>query len=183
MDTASQLRGNTMKRTIWPAVYLAGVVAANVLTQRFGLIPIGFGLVATAGTYAAAIVLISRNFSQDAIGRRGVLIVMGVGIALSWVLASPALAIASAAAFGLSETADMAIYTPLRSRGKARAVAIASSVGAVVDTVAFLWIAGFPILTALPGQLLIKISMAILAALILRGARAVLRQPIHAEST
>lgn len=159
--------------------YVVGVVAANVLTQQFGLVPVGFGLVATAGTYAAAWSLISRNLTQDAVGRRGVVGLMLIGILLSWWLASPALALASAAAFGLSESADMAIYTPLRRRGRARAVAVASTVGAVVDTVAFLLIAGFPVWSSLPGQLLVKVGMAVIAALILRGSSALLRQPLQ----
>jgi hypothetical protein len=160
-----------MKRHIVPASYLAAIIAANVLTQRFGLVPVGFGLVTTAGTYAAAWVILSRNFTQDIIGRLGVIVLMVGGAALSWLLASPALALASLTAFALSETADMAIYTPLRKRGRSRAVAVASTVGAVIDTFVFLWIAGFPIAQAAPGQLIVKIGMALLAALILRASR------------
>lgn len=160
-----------MKRFIWPVVYIAGVVLANVLTERYGLVPVAFGLVTTAGTYAAAVVLVARNFAQDAIGRRWVLALMAVGVALSWWLASPQLAIASGVAFALSELADMAIYTPLRERGRSRAVLIASSIGAVVDTFVFLALAGFP-LSAAPGQLVVKVGMAVVAALIVRGVRA-----------
>jgi hypothetical protein len=160
-----------MKRHIIPASYLAAIIAANVLTQRFGLVPVGFGLVTTAGTYAAAWVILSRNFTQDIIGRLGVIVLMVAGAALSWLLASPALAIASLTAFALSETADMAIYTPLRKKGRSRAVAIASTVGAVIDTFAFLAIAGFPIALAAPGQLVVKVGMALVAALMLRASR------------
>lgn len=169
-----------MKR-VWLLVYLVGVVLANVLTQRFGLVWAPFGLVTTAGTYAAAVVLVSRNFTQDVVGRRGVLLLMLAGAVLSWFLASPALAVASATAFSLSETADMAIYTPLRERGRARAVALASSIGALVDTIVFLWIAGFPIAIALPGQLVVKVGMALIAALVLWGAHEVLRQPVDPD--
>lgn len=164
------------------AAYVAGIVAANVLTEHLGLIPAGFGLVATAGTYAAAWVLIARNLGQDILGRRGIIALMALGAALSWWLASPALAIASAVAFGLSEAADMGIYTPLRRHGRAKAVAIASSVGAVIDTIAFLAIAGFPIWAALPGQLLIKVGMALLAALTIWSFNALPRQPLRTES-
>ena len=163
------------------AAYVAAIVLANVLTERFGLVPVGFGLMATAGTYAAAFVLISRNVAQDQIGRRKVLTLMALGIGLSYWLASPALALASAVAFGLSELADMGIYTPLRARGRGRAVAVASTVGAVIDTIAFLWIAGFPIVAALPGQLFVKVGMALIAALILRSSGALLRKPINAK--
>jgi hypothetical protein len=115
--------------------------------------------------------ILSRNFTQDIIGRLGVIVLMVAGAALSWLLASPALAIASLTAFALSETADMAIYTPLRKKGRSRAVAIASTVGAVIDTFAFLAIAGFPIALAAPGQLVVKVGMALVAALMLRASR------------
>jgi hypothetical protein len=160
-----------VNRLIIPASYLAAIIAANVLTEHFGLVPVGFGLVTTAGTYAAAWVILSRNFTQDIIGRLGVIVLMVAGAALSWLLASPALALASLTAFALSETADMAIYTPLRKRGRSRAVAVASTIGAVIDTFVFLWIAGFPIAQAAPGQLIVKIGMALLAALMLRASR------------
>lgn len=163
------------------SAYVAAIVAANVITKHFGLIPVGFGMVATAGTYAAAFVLISRNVAQDRIGRPRVLALMALGALLSWWLASPALALASAVAFALSETSDMAVYTPLRKRGRGRAVAVASTIGALVDTIAFLAVAGFPIWRALPGQLFVKVGMALVAALILRGRRAVSREPQHAE--
>jgi hypothetical protein len=170
-----------MKRIILPLSYLAAIVAANVLTERCGLVPVGFGLVTTAGTYAAAWVIVSRNFTQDAIGRVAVIALMVVGAALSWWLASPALAVASLTAFALSETADMAIYTPLRKRGRSRAVAVASTVGAVIDTFVFLAIAGFPIALAAPGQLVVKVGMALLAAIVIRGASALHGKSVQRE--
>lgn len=167
-----------MKRALWPIVYVAGVVLANVLTEQFGLVSVGFGLVTTAGTYAAAIVLIARNLSQDEIGRRAVLLLMLAGVVLSWWLASPQLAVASGVAFALSEAADMAVYTPLRKRGRSRSLAAASVVGAVVDTSVFLYLAGFP-LSAAPGQLIVKAGMGLAAALLLRGAAALSQRPIR----
>lgn len=166
-------------RLIAPTVYLAGIVLANVLTEHLGIWPAGWG--PTVGTYAAAVVLVARNLSQDAIGKWPTLALMGAGVALSWALASPALAVASAVAFGFSELADMAVYTPLRRRGRARALAVASAVGAVVDTLLFLTIAGFP-LTSAPAQIAVKAGMGLLAAVIVRGLhqRAVSRQPIRA---
>jgi hypothetical protein len=164
-------------RAAWPVLYIAGVVLANVLTERLGLVPVGFGLVTTAGTYAAAVVLVARNFTQDSLGRRRVLVLMGIGCALSWWLASPQLAIASAVAFGLSELADMLVYTPLRALGRSRALAAASTVGAVIDTFVFLTLAGFP-LSAAPGQLVVKVGMGLLAALIVRGIGALPRHEL-----
>lgn len=166
-----------MNRIIWPAAYVAGIVAANWLTEHYGLVPVVFGLVTTAGTYAAASVIVSRNFAQDAIGRGYVIALMVLGAALSWFLASPQLAVASLTAFALSEAADMALYTPLRKKGRSRAVLVASTVGAVLDTFVFLAIAGFP-MAAAPGQLIVKVGMAALAAAIVRTAHALSRNDV-----
>lgn len=165
---------HTATRLAWPAAYVAGIVLANLMTEHLGLWPAGWG--PTAGTYAAALVLIARNLSQDAIGKWATLALMAVGVALSWFLASPALAVASAVAFGLSELADMAVYTPLRDKGRGRAVAIACTVGAVVDTLVFLWLAA-PVINpggglpwaAVPAQLAVKAGMGWIAAAILRS--------------
>lgn len=168
----------TALRSAPPIAYVLAVVSANYLTDHYGLVSAGFGLTTTAGTYAAAIVLIARNLSQETIGRGGVIALMVVGVALSWWLASPELAVASGVAFALSESADMGIYTPLRKAGRGRAVAAASVVGAVVDTYAFLYLAGFPA-SAAPGQLIVKAGMGIVAALVIGGSGALLRQPLQ----
>lgn len=124
--------------------YAAAIVAANWLTAHHGLIPVGFGLTATAGTYAAGAALMLRNTVQDALGRVFVLAAILAGAGLS-ALTSPALALASGVAFGVSELADTAVYTPLRRRGWARAVLPASLLGALLDTLIFLSLAGFPV--------------------------------------
>ena len=49
--------------------YAAAIVSANRLTFRYGLIPVGFGLTATAGTYCAGCALMLRNQVQDLLGR------------------------------------------------------------------------------------------------------------------
>lgn len=143
----------------WPvfvSAYIAMIVLANVLTARFGFVAVAPGLTATAGTYAAGCAFVFRNLTQEAIGRWLVLAAIGAGAILSWFLASPALAIASGAAFLCSETTDWAIYTPLRRHGWVRAAAAGNVAGFVADTFLFLWLAHFAILASAPGQLLGK---------------------------
>ena len=47
--------------TFAAAAYLLTVVAANWLTDRYGLVPVGFGLLVTAGTFAAGLSLVCRD--------------------------------------------------------------------------------------------------------------------------
>ena len=144
-------------RALAALAYLATVVGANWLTARYGFVPVGFGHAATAGTFAAALALVARDAVQDTAGRLGVVACLAVGAALSWWLSTPALAVASGVAFALSELADMAIYTPLRRRGYVRAAVASNLVGSIVDTFAFLWLAGFGLTPAvITGQIIGK---------------------------
>lgn len=156
-----------MKRAVLFAGFLATVVVANWLTDRYGMVPVWFGLSATAGTYAAGLSFGFRDALHEVAGRLAVVAAIIAGAVLSYAV-SPALALASGVAFLLSETADLAVYEPLRRRRWVAAVIASNLVGALVDTVVFLWIAGFPVRSALAGQMAGKALM-ILPALLLVG--------------
>lgn len=139
------------------AAFVASIALANWMTVAFGLVPAGFGLQVTAGTYAAGLALALRDVLHDAGGLRWVLPAIAAGIAVSFALGAGWIAVASAVAFGLSELADLAVYAPLRRRAWRTAVAASNAVGAVVDTVVFLTISGFGLAPGLvAGQLLVK---------------------------
>jgi len=160
--------------------YLLTIVGANWLTAHYGFVPVGLGLAATAGTYLAGLAFVARDAVQDAAGRVASLAVLVAGCGLSCFLPTPALALASAAAFGLSELVDMAVYTPLRKRGYVRAAVASNLIGSVVDTFVFLWLAGFG-LTALVvgGQLVGKAyaTIAVVGAVV--TARVLLRHRVN----
>lgn len=140
--------------------YIATIVAANFLIQHFGFVSVGFGLTAAAGTYAAGAALLMRDVVQDSLGRLAVLGGIAAGAALTATTA-PSLAVASAGAFLVAELADMAVYTPLRKRGWVKAVVTSNIVGAVVDTIVFLHLAGFPVTRmGVSGQLVGKLLWA-----------------------
>jgi len=174
-------RSRTLPSGLAVAAFVALVAAANWLTVQYGLVPVGFGLVATAGTWAAGLVLVARDLVQDLAGRWVVLGCIAAGGVLSAVLATPQLALASAAAFTVAELVDFAVYTPLRRRGWARAVAASSVVGSVMDSVLFLTLAGFPLWAALPGQLLAKTAAMAAVVVPVVVVRAVSRHRQHAE--
>ncbi|CAM5237474.1 VUT family protein [Streptomyces griseomycini] len=157
-------------------LYIGTIVSANWATAHFGFLSVGFGLSATAGTFLAGGALLARNLVQDAYGRTTALVLMTVGTCLSAFTAPAALVVASAAAFAFSELADMAVYTPLRRSYWARAILPACLVGALVDTVLFLAIAGFPIWSAVPGQMVGKawaVFLPVAAVTAFRAARKV----------
>ena len=162
-------------------LFAGGVLAANLLTAWYGLVPVGFGLAATAGTYAAGLCLLARDWVHDTAGRRAVLAAIAAGGLASAALAGPQLAVASASAFVVSELADLAVYQPLRRRGFIRAALASNAVGAPVDTILFLSLAGFPIWAALPGQLLAKTTATVIPVAAVLGVRALLRHRLRPE--
>ena len=175
-----------MNRLLAPAVAAAlvgSVVLANWMTSRYGLVPAGFGLMVTAGTYAAGLALGLRDALHETGGYRWVLAAVAGGIAVSAVVGDGRIALASAVAFGVAELLDLLVYVPLRRRNWRTAVAASNAVGAVADTLLFLSLAGFPLTgQAIGGQLLVKaVWMTLLALLVGEvAARALRRQSVNA---
>ena len=85
------------------------------------------------------------------------------GVLLSFLLASPSLAAASAIAFALGELIDFAVYLPLSRRSLAAAVLGSGIAGAIVDSLVFLQIA-FGSSMFWQGQVLGKLWIAVGAA-------------------
>jgi queuosine precursor transporter len=171
-------------RVRWPAVpavagFVATVVAANALTATFGLIPVGFGLTATAGTLAAGLTLLARDAVHHLAGRATVAACIAAGALLSAGLAGPHLAIASAAAFGLSELADLLVYQRLIRRGFIAAALASNTVAAPIDSIVFLGLAGYPIWAALPGQVWVKTAAVAIPVAAVVAARALLRHRLR----
>jgi uncharacterized PurR-regulated membrane protein YhhQ (DUF165 family) len=171
-----------MRRFLPVAAFLGLAVAANILTATYGMVPVGFGLIATAGTWAAGLVLLARDCVHDSAGRWAVLGCIAAGAVLSAALTNPALAFASAAAFAVSELADLAVYSPLRRKGWGRAAFLSGVVGSIVDTFLFLHLAGFFTWPGTWGQLFAKIT--ITAGFVLAAkavSRALLRDRVRAQ--
>ncbi len=177
MTLTEPTKGAPLMNRIAIAAFLVCILAANYVTTEYGMLPVGFGLVATAGTYFAGLTFVLRDSIQDAYGKRATLALIAVGAALSYLVSDPFIALASGVAFLAAETADLAIYTPLRKRGYLRAAIASNVVGALVDTVLFLWVAGFPIADAIAGQMVGKVAVTAIvwaAVLIYRGRRVVI---------
>ena len=158
------------------AVPLSNWMINNVGTQQFPggphTIPVGFGFDAPSGVLAIGVALAARDAVQRMAGKRAAVAAIAVGIALSFLVASPALAVASAVAFGLGELADLIVYTPLSRRNLPVAVAVSGFVGGVVDSLLFLWVA-FGSIMFWEGQVIGKTWVALAAAAVVWGHRAV----------
>jgi uncharacterized PurR-regulated membrane protein YhhQ (DUF165 family) len=120
--------------------YIATIFLANWMLARFGIIPIGFGLHAPAGVFAAGLAFGLRDEVQERLGIGWVLFAIVAGACVS-ISASATFAFASGITFLFSEFADFAVYTPIRTRSWFAAVVLSNTVGVLVDSVLFLWLA------------------------------------------
>lgn len=161
---------------LWLIGFIGSILAANVLIEQFGAVPVGFGLMAPAGVYAAGFAFVARDGVHERYGPRGALVAILAGAVLSWWV-SPAFAVASGVAFALSEFCDFAVYAPLRRRSWLGAALASNSVGLVVDSAIFLGLA-FSSLEYMPGQVMAKmyVTLAGVAALAAWRHRAWLRR-------
>lgn len=161
-----------MHGLILVALYIATIPAANWLIGNVGtvcvpngpcLIPVAPGIMAPSGVLMIGAALVLRDLVQRAYGAPWSLACIAAGTALSFLVAPPALALASGAAFLLSELADFAVYTPLARRRFVLAVILSCIAGAIVDSALFLWLA-FGSLDHLSGQVIGKVYAAAIFA-------------------
>lgn len=153
-------------------LYLATIPAANVLVSHVGvacsaggpcLVPVGFGLMAPSGVLMIGAALVLRDMVHQQLGWRWASVGVLAGSLISLLVAPPALAFASFAAFAASEALDQAVYAPLRRRGLALAVLASGAAGALVDSMLFLWLA-FGSFEHMAGQVVGKAWMIAAAA-------------------
>ena len=123
------------------ANYLIGNFGSECIPNGPCLIPVGFGLMAPSGVLVIGLALVLRDWLQELTSWKWSAFAVVIGGVLSWVTSDPFLAMASAAAFITAEMFDLAVYTPLRKHGKSLAVLVSGLVGALVDSMIFVYVA------------------------------------------
>jgi queuosine precursor transporter len=148
--------------TIPLANWMIGNVGTNCTPHGPCLIPVAPHLMAPSGVTMVGFALVLRDLVQRRLGTGVAMVAVLVGAGLSALLAPPALVVASAVAFLLSEFADLVVYTPLARRRLLIAVVVSGAIGLAVDSVVFLWLA-FGSLDFLVGQMVGKAWMVLVA--------------------
>lgn len=168
------------------AGYIATIFGANWAIGHLGTappfpgaphtIPVGFGWTAPSGVLFVAAALILRDAVQYLTGtKRGwstlalMLPLIAAGAALSYVVADPKIAYASAVAFTFSELVDFALFTWIAPRWT-RAVLVGGIAGAAVDSLIFLHVA-FGSFAFWQGQILGKSYGILIAAAVIAARR------------
>jgi hypothetical protein len=135
---------------IFAALFLACIPVANFLIQNVGtvcvpngpcLIPVFPGVMAPSGVLVIGAALALRDAVQEHFGKVVVFGLICIGSLLSAFFSPWTLALASAAAFFISEVLDFFTYSNIRRYSQPIAVIASGLVGAAVDSVLFSWIA------------------------------------------
>lgn len=146
--------------------YLAGIVIANLGFSYLPMIPLPGDQMLAPMSILVGFIFILRDMAQRELGHK-VLLAMLVGIVLSYLLADPFVAVASAIAFAVSEAIDWAVYTitkkPLRER-----IVLSSAISTPIDSAVFMLVAGF---FSWPGLVIMTVSKMIAAGVIWFWAR------------
>lgn len=165
------------------AAFIATIPAANWLIGNVGtvcvpdgpcLIPVGFGLTAPSGVLMIGAALVLRDLVHEQFGARIAIAAIVVGAILSTGLAPAGLAVASGAAFLLSELADFAVYSPLRERRMYLAVVLSGVIGSLIDSAVFMALA-FGTTDFVAGQTLGKFWMTLGALPVIALIRGLVR--------
>ena len=168
-----------MNLTKWTFIvgYMATIPIANFMIGNVGtfcvpdgpcMIPVGFGYTAPSGVLMVGLALVLRDYVQEHFGTKWSIAAITLGAVLSYFLAVPFIALASFVAFATSELFDFAVYTYVRKKDRALAIAASGIVGSILDSAVFLFIA-FQSLAYIEGQIIGKIAVSLLAAIIIKA--------------
>ncbi|MEK9752474.1 MAG: hypothetical protein VW338_04585 [Rhodospirillaceae bacterium] len=122
------------------ALYIALIVLVNWGFTVVPLVDMPGGSKWPPMSLVVGLIFVARDFAQREIGHR-VIIAMLIAAGLSYVMASPFVAVASLSAFLISEFADWAVYSFTR-RSFAQRVLLSSLAGTPLDSVVFLAVIG-----------------------------------------
>ena len=119
------------------ALYVALIVLVNYGFSVVPLVKLPDGTMWPPMSLVVGFIFVVRDFAQREIGHR-VIIAMLIGAALSYVMADPYVAAASAAAFLVSEAADWLIYS-LTKRPFSQRILYSSLLSTPLDSAVFLF--------------------------------------------
>ena len=121
--------------------YIFLIVLVNWLFTVVPLVELPGGTMWPPVSLVVGFIFVARDFAQREVGH-WVLAAMSVGGGLSYFMASPQVAFASATAFLISELLDWAVYT-FTKRPLSERIIYSSVLGTPADSIVFLSILGY----------------------------------------
>lgn len=132
-------------RMRWTLVYVLLIPLVNWSFAHVPTVAMPDGGAWSPMAIVTGLILVVRDFAQREVGH-WIFIPLLIGVAISFGMAPPQIALASAAAFAISELVDWFIFT-VSKRPLSQRVLISSALSAPLDSAAFWWLASL----AVPG--------------------------------
>ena len=129
--------------TPWVYLYVALIPFVNWSFAHVPTVAMPDGGAWSPMAIVTGLILVVRDFAQREVGH-AIFLPFVIGMALSFIMAPPAIALASALAFGISELVDWAVYTFSKKPLSAR-VMLSSTLSAPLDSGVFWLIASFSV--------------------------------------
>lgn len=155
--------------------YIALIAGVNWLFDITPLVELPGGDLWSPAALVVGFVFVVRDFAQRRVGHN-ILWAMLAGCAISWWMASPQLAFASALAFAVGELGDWSLYTFTR-RPFSQRILISSILGAPLDSLVFLFLIGIASPVSVSVMSLSKIFGAIIVFFLVRRRELNMRSP------
>ena len=146
--------------------YIALIIGVNWLFVVTPLLELPNGELWSPASLIVGFVFVVRDFAQRRVGHH-ILWAMLAGCAVSWWMASPELAIASAAAFAVGELGDWALFTFTRKPFSQR-ILLSSLLGAPLDSLVFLMLIGIASAEGIVAMSLSKLAGAFVVFFLVR---------------
>lgn len=129
-------------------LYVGLVVLANWLASKYTITVPFTTYLAPAGVLCIGAVLVIRDWLNQLVRTRAVIVLMliagvasyAIGVAAGWTSLQK-IAVASLVAFLVSETIELLVFLPVRRRSLTAGVALSATVGNAIDSYLFLTIA------------------------------------------
>ena len=118
-------------------LYILTVVLINMAFTYIEPFVLYDGTIWSIGSILAGAVFVARDYAQREVGHKIVLVLMVAAGAISYLMASPFVALASISAFAISEVGDYLVFTFKKGSFKQKVI-WSSLIGVPIDTVVFL---------------------------------------------
>ena len=118
-------------------IYIGSIITLNLAFEYIPPVVLFDGTIWSIGSILAGAIFITRDYAQKEVGHVKVLGLMVVAGAISYLMASPFVAIASVTAFAISELCDYLVYTLKKGTFKQK-VLWSGLISVPVDTIVFL---------------------------------------------
>lgn len=143
----------------WSVFYVVSIVMVNIAFTIFPPVMLNKDLAWPPASIAVGLLFVLRDYAQKEIGHK-VILAMLLAAAISYFMASPFVAIASVAAFLVSEFCDWAIYSFSKRSFRDR-VLLSSAISTPIDSIVFLHLIGHLSVTAVVLMTLSKMLAAL----------------------